>query len=228
LKPVLTYITLLLLACTLALPAQSNRKLIAWTGISAEKTYKKYSAFFELENSRVLIPARKDYFTAISNLEYSASRIRPAAGFSYWQLFDEREKKVPELRPHLQLSWLYNSRKHAFTHRTRLEHRFIGDTLNKKNQRRHRYVLRPRFIFQYAYYIRGGQDKNSLQAVVSEEILLNFINGITFFSENRMYAGLWYTVFKTSQLRLGYVWVYSKDRNINNSDIIYLTLKKDF
>jgi hypothetical protein len=211
------------------LRAQQNRNTIAWTGILNEFNMKKTSAFIELENSRKLTPSQQDYFTILSNFNYHVKNLKLGIGLSYWLLYDNKEMAIPEWRSHQQAEWNLEKNKFSFLQRTRIENRWIKDTMNGEILGSSSFTLRSRLFIQGAYSILNQRgERNHLQLVISEEFLSNAWFENINFKQNRFYTGAWFQITKSTSLRFGYMWIFSREPETEHSDIIYLTIKNAF
>ncbi len=209
--------------------SQQNRQLINWSGLLLEFSVNKLTAVCEIENSYHLEPARPDYFTIFGNTEYSIGKIQLGIGLSYWLLYDEKQMVVPEWRPHQQVRWENKLNKFNFSARARLENRFTRDTLNKKLLNSFIFRLRPRVLFQIDHPLyESVNNKLKIRYVFSEELatLINGNNNVI--AESRFYSGVWFYFGKFVSVRAGYMWVTIQDSKINNSDILYFTLKYQY
>ncbi|WP_299116277.1 DUF2490 domain-containing protein [uncultured Winogradskyella sp.] len=105
-----------------------------------------------------------------------------------------------------QYVYKHNIGKIKFTHRGRLEQRFIELIDRNELQNRLRYKLSLRYNLNKTFFL-----------ILSDEPFVNFQDQV--FHENRFYSGIGINVFKNSQIQIGYLKQNIRKSNLNRIQI---------
>lgn len=177
----------------------------------------KWSLVSEVHERRFRNPDAQHQFVARSHLHYSLGKGWSASGgFTYFlqspQLPDAANKlAVPELRPHIQVDYKQALDKLTVGHRYRIEKRFFRNTADGELADGYTSNYRFRYRLGLEYQV-ASIHQMPLKVKVNNEVHINAGERITYnrFDQNRLYAGLNYTVVKNVAVEAGYLKWYQQ------------------
>ena len=121
--------------------------------------------------------------------------------------------KVPEIRLNHDLGYSHNLRSIHFSHRYRMEERFIHKKQDDSLIDGYRFVERVSYMLALECKLINSKDHDhDIYLKLSDGIYVNTHKGILFnsFDQNRFYAGLNYQLHKNLTVELGYINLYQQ------------------
>ncbi len=157
-----------------------------------------------------------------------------SAGFTYFlqsphDPYSTSDLMVPELRPHIQVDHKQRlSKRLSLSHRYRVEYRFFRNTADGQLSGGFNTSIRFRYRFGVDFLLLTISDR-PLKLKVSDEIHLQAGKNIISnpFDQNRIYAGLNYSLTEKLQLEAGYMnWFQQRSSGtaFYDRDILRLTV----
>ncbi|MFY7652040.1 MAG: DUF2490 domain-containing protein [Chitinophagaceae bacterium] len=138
---------------------------------------------------------------------------------------------VPEIRPHIETAFNHVWHKIAFDHRFRAEMRFFHQTNSDRSALEDGFMFtnyRFRYKLQASFPLVSLNKTQNLKLKLSNEIHLNADSrtGLSFFDQNRIYAGLNWGVHPLASIEIGYLKWYQQSANQQyfDRDILRCTL----
>lgn len=194
----------------------------------------------DIHERRFINPDEQHQFLIRSQLNYVLGKNWSAsAGFTYFlqsphDPLSKSDLVVSELRPHIQFDNKQTLGRLGIGHRYRIEKRFFRNTADGELAEGYNTNYRFRYRLGLEYQLVTIND-HPLKLKVSDEIHINAGERITYnwFDQNRIYAGLNYTVHKNVNVEAGYL-KWFQQRSAGNQfysrDIINLAInhKIDF
>lgn len=208
---------------------------LVWFSYSVALTFNnRWSLITEVQERRFINPDRHHQFLARTQARYALGRNWEAElGFTYFLQSPNDPKAterlaVPELRPHIQLSYAQPLGRVSISHRYRAEKRFFRNTSNGELAPGYNTNYRFRYKLGVAYRLTYLNDR-PLKLEVSDEIHLNTGDKILYnrFDQNRIYAGLSYAVSEKLEVSVGYLnWYQQRDagNQFYNRHIVQLAI----
>jgi len=187
----------------------------------------KWYLVSELQERRFAFPDRQHQFLARTHLHRKfAEGWDVSAGFT-WFLQSPQDPLststlvVPELRPHVQVDGRNKVHPRVeLVHRYRCERRFFRNVENDALVKGYDgwFRFRYRLTLQYTLW---SKDERSLKANVSDEIHFNLGSRVVMnsFDQNRIYAGLGYSINKQLAVGMGYMnWFQQRRSGVDYYD----------
>lgn len=215
-KNIPLYISIALVSL-LATPAVSQKKVshqdMLWVRYYEKfKISEDWAINLELEDRRFAFPDRQQVWILprLSASRSLGNNWSVGGGFVYYINNSPADPKaatelsVPELRPYEELTYKQKIGELAINHRYWIEERFIRKNDGKALQAGYRFNFRIRYRLQLQYPLVRSE---KLKLVAGDEIMLNFGHSIVrnTFDQNRLFAGLNYTLSKYAQFEADYI-----------------------
>jgi Protein of unknown function (DUF2490) len=148
---------------------------------------------------------------------YITDDVRLTAAYAYVHFFPapgHANIALPEHRPWQQIQWFMRGKNVRLTQAIRLEERFRRNLFNDDQLGEgYNFNWRVRYnVTLLAPLTKKRFEKGGLQAVVNNEVMINFGKNIVFnhFDQNRFFIGLAYPFNKHAQLHAGYMQLYQQ------------------
>ena len=242
LLPKLILVSMLIAACTFSSSAQPNEKKIttrpmAWYGyLNTLQLSPKWSVTSDIGLRNYLDNGHQSQFLMRSKINYELGQNWNAGiGFAYFETTTSDPTststlRVPELRPFQEFNNKQKFNKITFSHRFRIEERYLRKTVNDKLIDKYNFNFRFRYQFGFDYNLYKSKDnKQSLNLKLANELMVNAGKNIVsnLFDQNRIYAGLNYQPINNLSIELGYMNLFqekSSGTQFNQGNIIRLSI----
>lgn len=190
----------------------THQQLVWFSYANTLKFNHKWSLTSEVHERRFVNPNRQHQFLVRAQGRYVlGENWKAETGFMYFLQSPNDPKAterlvVPELRPHIQLSYEQSFGRINMTHRYRAEKRFFRNTSNGELAPGYNTNYRFRYKLGIAYRLTELHDR-PLKLEVTDEIHVNAGKKILYnrFDQNRLYAGLSYAILDNLEIAAGYL-----------------------
>lgn len=158
------------------------------------------------------------------------------AGFTYYTSANPADPdakirvRVPELRPHQDVTYTQKIKRLTIGHRYRIEERFRHHADDQQLTAGYQFSLRVRYRLGLQYpLIQKDDGAGTLKVKASDELMINLGHSVVynFFDQNRFYVGLNYGLSPSFQAELGYVNAFQQrgsGSEFYDRDVLRLTL----
>lgn len=233
------YFLLFFILTNVTLIAQSDKNInyqnILWTRYYNQLLFnEKWSLHSEFDNRLFIQPLQENLFVIRIQGRYKINNhLETGAGFAYFSVDTQIPEinnnfNIPEFRGQQDLTWKLNANKIMLMQRFQLEERFIQNANKEELLRGTTFFWRFRYRLQ-ADYTFWKKEKQTLKAVLSDEIMFNFGKKIikNTFDQNRIYAAIHYGLNSHLAFELGYLNSFQRRSNgidYFNRDIIRFSI----
>ena len=174
----------------------------------------------------------QNFYRSMANVNLGQNWVA-GAGFAYVRsrTFDPASTStlaVPELRPYQEFSYRQKLTKVSFSHRYRIEERFIHKTANGELTEGYNFNFRFRYQFAFDYNLYKSKDNSRILNLRSaDEVMFNAGKSIVNnpFDQNRFTVGLNYQPVKNLNVQLDYMYIFQQRSTAglyNHGDVVRL------
>lgn len=225
-----TFLNSMILVLSFGLSAQTLEKKIhkqSFSLFSLSSTFQvspKWSIISDVQERSFMKPIKQNQLSLRIQVQHNLGNDWTAAGGTSYVLTRAGDPTslstliIPEIRINQDLNYKQRFSGFGFSHRYRMEERFIRRTMNDTLIEGHRFIERLSYTLSFEFnLLKSKNNFRSLAFKASNGIFINAGKHIVYntFDQNRLYTGLNYQLYKNIAIELGYINIFQQ-RNSGN------------